>query len=115
MKRNITLLGLTMLALSVANAASRYKIVLTAPVTVGATHLEAGEYKVEMKGETAVFTRGKTVIGIPAAMETASSKFADNAVASSGATLKEIQLGGTNTKIVMKPAASMSAVTATGQ
>jgi len=115
MKRNTILLGLTMLALSVAHAADRYTVVLAAPVKVGETQLEAGQYKVEMKGNTAVFTRGKTVTEIPAAMEITSQKFTDNMVASSGATLNEIRLGGTNTKIVMKPAAAMSGVIATGQ
>src|SRR4051812_28431002 len=111
MKRNI-LLGLTMLSLSVAHAASRYTVTLSAPTKVGDTRLEAGVYKVEMKGETAVFSSGKSATEVPAAIETVDRKFKDNATSTQGSSLKEIYLGGTNTKIVIKPATS---VAATGQ
>jgi hypothetical protein len=110
MKRNYVLLGLTMLSLSVAHAASRYSLTLSAPTKVGDTRLEAGVYKVEMKGETAVFTSGKTTTEVPAALETTERKYAETALSTEGLALKEIQLGGTKTKIVIKPAMPVVAV-----
>ena len=108
MKRNYVLLGLTLITLSVANAASRYSLTLTAPTKVGDANLAPGEYKVEMKGDVAVFMSGKTATEVPASLETTKMKYQYNAVSADGSTMKEIQLGGTNTKIVIKPVTAVA-------
>ena len=53
-------------ALGVPSAASSYKVKLDAPLSIGSTELKAGEYKVEMQGDKAVFKTGKTVRQIAA-------------------------------------------------
>ena len=58
--------GVATVALGVASAASTYKVQLDAPLSIGTTELKAGEYKVEMQGDKAVFKNGKTTIEVPA-------------------------------------------------
>jgi hypothetical protein len=55
--------------LGVAIAASSYKVKLDAPLSICSTELKAGEYKVEMQGDRAVFKSAKTVIEVPATTE----------------------------------------------
>jgi hypothetical protein len=102
MKRNFVLVGITMLALTVANAASRYSVTLSQPLKAGTAQLVAGDYKVEMQGEKAVFKMGKTVTEVPASLEETKQKYQFSSVSTDGEKLKEIQLGGTSSKIVIK-------------
>jgi hypothetical protein len=60
--------GLTILALGIASAASSYSVRLNDSVSIGSTQLKAGEYKVEMVGDKAVFKIGKSVIEVPATL-----------------------------------------------
>jgi murein DD-endopeptidase MepM/ murein hydrolase activator NlpD len=92
-----------MFALTVgANAASHYGVTLAKPMKAGTQQLAAGDYKVEMQGDKAVFKMGKTVTEVPAKVENTEHKNQDTSVSTSGDTIKEIQLGGTSTKIVIQ-------------
>jgi hypothetical protein len=100
MKLTKLTLGLATLALGVASAASSYNVKLYDAVSIGGTQLKAGDYKVEMQGEKAVFKTGKTVVEVPATMGTADKKFGATSFVSEKDQLLEIDLGGTTSKIL---------------
>ena len=82
-------------ALGVASAASSYKVKLNAPLSIGSTELKAGEYKVELQGDKAVFTSGKTVIEVPATTGKSEHKYYRTSLVTEGSKLQEIDFGGT--------------------
>jgi hypothetical protein len=88
------------LILGVASAASSYTITLAKAATAGSTELKAGTYKVEVQGNQAVFTQGKTSTTIPVSVEKASSPFRYTSVDTRDSKLLEIDLHGTTTKLV---------------
>jgi hypothetical protein len=96
--------SLAALALSVASAASAYKVTLFQPSLVNGTELQPGVYRVELKDNKAVISRGKQSVEAPVTTETAASKFASTTVRFNNGDgkyrLQEIQIGGTNTKLV---------------
>jgi len=93
------------LALGIAGAASPYDITLSDKFSVGGTELKPGDYKVEMQGSKAVFKSGKKTFEIPATMATSEQTFAATVFVSQHAKLKEIDLGGTQDRIVFAVAA----------
>jgi len=97
--------GLATLALGIAGAASSYSVKLSDSVSVGGTQLKAGEYKVEMQGDKAVFKIGKSVIEVPATVGKGDQKYAYTALVTQNSKVVEIDLGGTNTKILFSPGA----------
>jgi len=97
--------GLGTLALGIASAASSYSVKLNDSVSIGGTQLKAGEYKVEMVGDKAVFKIGKNVVEVPATVGKSDQKFTNTALVSEKSKLVEIDLGGTTTKILFSPAA----------
>jgi len=105
MKLTKLTLGLAVLALGVASAASSYSFKLSDSVWVGGTQLKAGEYKVEMQGDKAVFKSGKSVVEVPATLGNSDKKHAFTSVVSEDSKLLEIDLGGTSAKIVLSPTA----------
>jgi len=106
-------LALSVFALGVASAASGYHVTLTGPMWAGATELKAGEYQVQVENGKAVFKNKKNTVEVPAKMETANSKFQTTALSSSTSGGKEkldaIEIGGTNTRIVMGSSAGTNA------
>jgi len=94
------LICLSALALSMAMAADQYDVTLLDPVSVGKTELKAGAYKVEMQGEKAVFTSGKKTVAIPATLGRSDQLYAATVFVSQHSKLREIDLGGTQDKIV---------------
>jgi hypothetical protein len=102
-------LSLATLALGVASAASTYKVTIPSDIWAGDTQIKAGNYKVTVAGNQAVFTQGKQTVQVPASTETSTSKFSDTALESSGTKLQAIELGGTNTKIVFQSTKSGAA------
>jgi hypothetical protein len=98
-------LGLAVLALGVASAASSYSFKLYGSVWVGGTQLKAGEYKVEMQGDKAVFKSGKSVVEVPATLGNSDKKYTFTSVVSEDSKLLEIDLGGTSAKILLSPTA----------
>jgi len=109
MKRIGLSLALGMLAVAAASAASHYKLTLDSPKTAGETQLKAGDYKVEVVGDKAVFTSGKTVVEVPVKVENGDKKFSLTTVQAIDAKILEIDLGGTTTKLVFGPAPAGSA------
>jgi hypothetical protein len=89
------------LALGISQAAP-YDITVFDTVAVGSAQLKAGDYTVEMQGDKAVFTLKSTkkVTEIPATMAKSDSTFTSTVFISQHAKLKEIDLGGTQDKIV---------------
>jgi len=87
-----------------ACAASGYSVKFYGPVQIGATELKAGDYKVEMQGDKAVFKSGKSAIEIPATLEKSDKKFTSTLLLSEDSKVSEIDVAGTNIKIMFAPA-----------
>jgi hypothetical protein len=88
------------LALAVASAASHYNLKFDSPTWAGGTQLKAGDYKVELVGDKAVFTTGKTTVEVPATVGKNDRKYPATSYQAVDSKIQEIHLGGTNTKIV---------------
>ena len=101
--------GLATLALGVAGAASTYSVKFYQPVTIGTTELKAGDYKVEMQGDKAVFKNGKTSVEVPATLEKSNTKYNFTSFTTADSKVSEIDLGGTNSKIVFGGSAAGNA------
>jgi hypothetical protein len=99
-------LGFATLALALASAATRYSVSLADPTWVGDTQLKAGDYKVEVEGDHAVFQNGKQTYQVPATVEKNDHKYPFTELDASDSKLKEIHVGGTNVKIVIKGSAA---------
>jgi len=95
---------------SVAFAAGNtFKVNVDQDSVIEGKTLRAGEYKVSMENGNAVLRRGKESIEVPAKEETASNKFAVTELTYRSKTnLKEIDLGGTKTRIIFEGAAPMN-------
>src|SRR5580693_9121828 len=86
-------------ALAVASAA-HYNLKLDSAQWAGDKQLKPGDYKLEIVGDKAVFTSGKTVVEVPATVQQNSKKFSLTTYQASDSKIQEIDLGGTTTKIV---------------
>jgi hypothetical protein len=90
---------LATLALGIVHAAP-YDVTLFANVSVGKTQLKAGDYTVEMKGDKAVFKCGKKTVEVQAQLEKNDQMFTSTILLSQHSQLQEIDLGGTQDRIV---------------
>jgi hypothetical protein len=99
---NKILLSLTTAGLMTLSAAGvTYKISLLDDSVVDGKQVKAGDYKVELKDNTAILTHGKKSIEVPAKTETSPTRFSQTEIQySKNNNLQEIRVGGTNTKIV---------------
>jgi hypothetical protein len=104
-KRSLLLLGvLAMSFLSIASAKS-YNIAFTGPTMVGSTQLAAGEYTLKVEGSNAVFTNvdSNKSVTAPVKIENADKKYGVTSVETTqegdAQHIKDIQLGGSNTKL----------------
>jgi hypothetical protein len=102
-------LTLATFALAVASAASHYNLTLDSAQWAGDKQLKAGDYKVEVVGDKAVFTSGKTVVEVPATVQKSDRKYSLTSYQASDSKIQEIDLGGTNTKIVFGSTAAAGA------
>ena len=103
MLNNVTgKLGVCLLVLGVMSAsAESYRFSLHQEANIEGKTLKPGEYKVEVKENTAVLKRGKDTVEVPVRTETASSKFNATQVRyTEDKKLDEVRIGGTNTKLV---------------
>lgn len=114
MKISQVTLCLATVALGIASAASSYNVVLPSDTTIGNTQLKAGEYKLTVEGSNAVFKQGKKTTQVPVSVEQNDSKFRYTAVETVDSKVKQIDLGGTNTKLVVSPSKSNGSVPAGG-
>ena len=87
-------------------AASSHTVTLADTVSAAGTQLSAGDYKVEMAGDKAVFKKGKKTFEVPATLETGDQKYTSTSAIISDSRLREIDLGGTKNKIVFSPGSS---------
>ena len=97
------LLSFATVALGIAAAAGNsFTVNLDHACSVGATQIKAGEYKVQTEGDKIVLKSGKTVIELPAKMESGAKRFDATSVRIDDKTnkLEEIRVGGSNTRIV---------------
>jgi hypothetical protein len=116
MKMNKLMLGACVFSLGIATAASTYHVRIADPTWVGQNELKPGEYDVKVDAAGKVtFKLGKTVIEAPAKIETSTSKFSDtlmNTKSVNGQSqLRELDLGGTASKIVFTDASAIEAGT----
>ena len=96
--------GFGVAALAMASAAETYRVKLLQPTVLNGSELKAGDYKVMVDGDKAVFQQGKQKAEAPVKVEKEAKKYEstifkyDNA---GGAMhLIEIRVAGTNTKLV---------------
>jgi hypothetical protein len=113
MKMNKLMLGACVFALGIATAASTYHVKIADPTWVGGTQLKPGEYEVKVDGDKVTFKQGKNVIAVAAKIETNASKFSDTQMdiktENGQAKLKELDLGGTKSKIMVTDSAAVEA------
>lgn len=112
MKLTKLTLGIVTLALGVASAASSYSINLASETWAGDTKLKAGEYKIQVEGNQAIFKHGKESITVPVTVEKAPNTYRYTSLEASNSKLDAIDLGGTNTKIVFAPVKSTGSTAA---
>lgn len=97
---------LATLALGIAHAATPYDVTLVDKVSVGKTQLKPGDYKVEMQGDKAVFKTGNKTVQVPATLAKSDQKFDSTVFIEQHSMLKEIDLGGTQDKIIFSAKAN---------
>jgi len=105
MKINKLMLGACVFALGIATAASTYHVRIADPTWVGTTELKPGEYDVKVDGDKVTFKQGKNIVAVSAKVETNASKFSDTQMdiktENGQAKLRELDLGGTKSKIML--------------
>jgi hypothetical protein len=115
MKLNKMILGACVFSLGLATAASTYHIRIADPTWVGQTQLKPGEYDVKVDGDKVTFKTGKNIVAVAAKVETGTVKYADTQMdiktENGQAKLKELDLGGTKSKIVLSEAGAVEAGT----
>jgi hypothetical protein len=113
MKMNKLMLGACVFSLSIATAASTYHVKIADPTWVGTSELKPGEYEVRVDGDKVTFKQGKNVIAVSAKVETNASKFSDTQmdvkIENGQAKLRELDLGGTKSKIMLNDASTVEA------
>jgi hypothetical protein len=102
MKLTRLILGLAIFMVSVAGAASSYKIALPSDLYAGDVQLKAGEYTLTLEGKQAVFKKGKQSIQVPFSVEKSALKFPDTELEIDGMKIQSIDLGGTDMKITFR-------------
>ena len=115
MKMNKLILGACVFSLGIATAASSYHVRIADPTWVGGTQLKPGEYEVKVDGDKVTFKQGKNVIAVAAKVETSASKFSDTQMdiktENGQSKLRELDLGGTKSKIMLTDATAVEAGT----
>ena len=81
-------------------AGSTYKVNILEDTTVAGKQVKAGDYKVQVENNTAVFKRGKETIEVSAHTEEAKSKYSGTQIQYVNNAIREIHVGGSTTKIV---------------
>jgi len=98
------LLAIFAFGLSVAYAASSYHVTLYKSTTVNGTELKAGDYKLEIQGNKAVFKQGRTTAESTVRVENGTQKFLSTSVGYEGDSptnqIQEIRIGGTSVKLL---------------
>ena len=101
MIKNLTL-GFATFALAVGSAATSYTVTFYEPVVINNTTLKPGDYRVELKNNTAVIKQGRTLTEAPVKVENNADRFSNTVVRINKAQVEEIRVGGTHTRIVFE-------------
>ena len=105
MKKLLLASALALSFLSLASAAKVYEITLSAPTKVGNVQLKPGQYRLKINGSNAIFIQVETdkSFTTPVKIENTDTKFdqtvVDTSVADGTAVVKDIQLGGSKTRL----------------
>jgi hypothetical protein len=86
-------------------SAATYRVRLLQPTVIAGTTLKAGEYKLQIQDNKAVFSAGKNTAEATVKVENADQKYTSTSFRYDRATdgalkLQELRLAGTNTKLV---------------
>jgi hypothetical protein len=115
MKFNKLMLAACVFSLGIATAASTYHVKIADPTWVGQNELKPGDYNVTVDAGKVTFKMGKNVVEAPAKIETSASKFSDTQLSTKSVNgqsqLKELDLGGTKSKITFGDASVAEAGT----
>lgn len=103
-----TLFVFASLALAVASAATSYNVTFYQPVKINGSELQPGDYKLELKNNTAVIKQGKKIVEAPATVENENQKYKQTVVRLNGDQVDEIRLGGTEMRVVFDKGSSSS-------
>jgi hypothetical protein len=92
-------------ALTALAASNTFHVTFDEAAWINGTQVKAGDYKLQIEGDKAVLKSGKTVVEAPAKLQTADHKFpSTGVVVDSKGKVQEIQIGGTNDRIVFSAA-----------
>ena len=98
-------LGACVFSLGIATAASSYQVRISDTTWVGQNQLKPGNYQVKVEGDKVTFKQGKTVVEVPAKVETNTSKYAETQLdvrtENGQPQLKELDLGGSKSKVLI--------------
>ena len=100
------------IGISVAYAASSYRVTLYQPTTVNGTQCKPGEVKLELQGDKVVIKQGKTSAESNVTVQNGDHKFDASSVTYNAAAtdqVQEIRLGGTATKLLFDSGAKTAA------
>jgi hypothetical protein len=108
-KKWMTLLAMALFTVGLASAKT-HTITIHNPSNVNGQELAPGNYKVNVEGDKVTITNGKKTLEANAKLEETSEKFTRDSVRyteeDGKMKVREIRLGGTNTKLVFSPASS---------
>jgi len=89
-----------------APGGATYKVTLTQPSVVSGTHLQAGDYRIQITPDKVTIGSGKNVFDVKAKVEMAEQKFDATAIrydeTAGGRVVTEIRIGGTKTRLVLE-------------
>ncbi|MGO4884510.1 MAG: hypothetical protein ACLP59_27375 [Bryobacteraceae bacterium] len=87
-------------------SAKSYTITFLVPATIGGTDLSAGDYRFEVQDQKLVIKHGRKTTEVPVKVETGEAKYHSTTVRYSMADgknkVEEINVGGTNMKLVVE-------------
>ncbi len=113
MNINKLMLGVCVFSLGIATAAETYHVRIVDPTWVGQNELKPGDYQVKVEGEKVTFKMGKTVVEVPGKVEANGSKYSETQMdimtENGQAKLKELDLGGTKSKVILGGTAPVEA------
>jgi len=102
----------TLFALAVTSGAANHHVNFNRPAVLGDSELKSGEYRLELDGNKLTLTNGKTLVEADVSVETSPTRFIETTqccLESGKYHLREIRIGGTNTKVVFRPRQSPAA------
>lgn len=105
------LLATVIFSATAAFAGNNYRFELYKPISVNGTDLKAGDCKLEVVDNKAVFKQGKKTVEVPVRIEQGTQKFLSTTVRMNEDSNRprEIRLAGTTTKPIFGDAASQDA------